>query len=308
MKAKYDAQTDPGKIRENNEDCFIVQKLWNDTCLLCAAIDGMGGYEGGEVAASIAKETIVDSLVNCQNCENILQALEAAVIEANNRIIGERGQDLRLKSMGCVATVGIIDLENALLYMAHVGDSRLYLFREGRLQKLSHDHSLVGYREEIGELTEEEAMANPNRNIISRSLGEKLINEMGQDYIELGIFPLYSGSQLLFCTDGLFDMATSLDISGVLSQDIGVKEKNRQLIDLANERGGNDNITVVLVELGKNPNKKIKKHKKKKGTSSPIYTQDDDSVVSLSVSLLALLLMAALCVGFVIGYMFKPYF
>lgn len=308
MKAKYDAQTHPGQVRENNEDCFILQNLWNNSYLLCAAIDGMGGYEGGEVAASVAKDAIIDYLINCQNCENILQALETAVIEANNRIISEKSQDGRLKNMGCVATVGIIDLENALLYMAHVGDSRLYQFREGRLQKLSHDHSLVGYREEIGELTEEEAMTNPNRSIISKSLGDKLIGEKGQDYIELGIFPLYSGSQLLFSTDGLFDMATSVEISGILSQDVGVREKNRQLIDLANERGGKDNITVVLVELGKNPSKKEKKNKKKKRTYSPIHSQNDDSVIDMHVNLLTLLLMAALCVGFAIGYMFQSLF
>ena len=281
MKAKFDAKTNTGLVRENNEDCFIAQHLWNNTCLLCAAIDGMGGYEGGEVAASIARDAIVDYLSSCPDCDN-------------------------MKNMGCVATVGVIDLENAQLYMAHVGDSRLYQFRDGRLQKLSHDHSLVGYREEIGELTEEEAMANPNRSIISKSLGDKLINGMGQDYIELGIFPLQSGTQLLFSTDGLFDMATSKEIEDILSKEVSVKEKTLQLIDLANTKGGKDNITVVLVEVGHNANKKVKKPPKTKHFSPT--EQDDDSTINIHVNLLAVFLILAFCVGFAFGFLLKYIF
>ena len=306
MKAKFDAKTNTGLVRENNEDCFIAQHLWNNTCLLCAAIDGMGGYEGGEVAASIARDAIVDYLSSCPDCDNILQALEAAVVQANNSIIQHKKKDTSLKNMGCVATVGVIDLENAQLYMAHVGDSRLYQFRDGRLQKLSHDHSLVGYREEIGELTEEEAMANPNRSIISKSLGDKLINGMGQDYIELGIFPLQSGTQLLFSTDGLFDMATSKEIEDILSKEVSVKEKTLQLIDLANTKGGKDNITVVLVEVGHNANKKVKKPPKTKHFSPT--EQDDDSTINIHVNLLAVFLILAFCVGFAFGFLLKYIF
>ena len=301
MKARFDAQTNQGIIRENNEDCFIIQQLWDENHLLCAAIDGMGGYEGGEVAAAVARDTIIEYLSNCTQRNNLLQPLEEAVIEANNSIIRRKEDDVSLRQMGCVATVGIIDLDNAMLYMAHVGDSRLYQFKEGRLQKLSHDHSLVGYREDIGEISEEEAMANPNRSIISRSLGNKMIEEPGHDDIELGIFPLQSGAQLLFCSDGLTDMVTSLEIAAILGQDISLNNKNRQLIDLANEKGGKDNITVVLVELGNNSQKKNKKTKKTNTLSLPDFKED--SQISLHVNLLALLLALAFLIGLGFGYL-----
>ena len=305
MKTKYDAQTHKGMVRENNEDCFILQSLWNDSYLLCAAIDGMGGYEGGEVAASVARDTIVDYLSHCQKQDNdILEMLEAAVIEANNNIIRHKENDTNLRQMGCVATVGLIDLDKVWLYMAHVGDSRLYLYKGGHLQKLSHDHSLVGYREEIGELTEEEAMAHPNRSLISKSLGHNVIEGLGQDYIDLGIFPLQSGTQLLFCSDGLSDMVTSNEIGAILGQDISVSRKNRQLIDLANEKGGKDNITVVLVELGSGVKKKEKKKKKIK---SPRFLSEkrDDSHISMHVNLLALFLAASFCIGLILGYLIQ---
>ncbi len=303
MKAKFDAQTHKGMIRENNEDCFIAQHMWDDGHLLCAAIDGMGGYEGGEVAAAVTRDTIIGYLSNCTERENILQTLEAAVIEANNNILHRKEDDVRLRQMGCVATVGIIDLDNALLYMAHVGDSRLYQFNEGRLKKLSHDHSLVGYREEIGELTEEEAMTNPNRSIISKSLGNKVIEEGDQEYIELGIFPLQGGSQMLFCSDGLSDMVTSLEISAILGQNISLSDKNGELINLANEKGGKDNITVVLIELGSSPKRKTKKAKKRKRLVLP--EEKEDSHISLHVNLLALFVTVAFFIGFAFGYLFS---
>ena len=144
-------------------------------------------------------------------------------------------------------------------------------------------------------------MTNPNRSIISKSLGNKVIEEGDQEYIELGIFPLQSGSQMLFCSDGLSDMVTSLEISAILSQDISLSDKNRELIELANEKGGKDKITVVLVDLGSSSTKKPKKIKKKSRLSLP--EKKDDSHVSLHVNLLALFLTVAFFIGFAFGYL-----
>lgn len=249
MEIKFDALTHQGMVRTNNEDCWIAQMVWNDSCLLCGAIDGMGGYEGGEVAAEIARKTIIDYVVQHEETDNILKMLESAVVTANNAIVKHKREHMEVGSMGCVATVGIIDLKGSQLFLAHVGDTRLYQFHNWTLQKLTFDHSIVGHKEDMGVLSEEEAMNDPERNIVTKSLGFDMLAEHGSDYLDIGIFPLKPDSQLLFCSDGLSDMLTSREISSILEQDITEQEKTKQLIDLANECGGKDNVTAVLVHL-----------------------------------------------------------
>lgn len=131
--------------------------------------------------------------------------------------------------------------------MAHIGDTRLYQYHQGKITKLSHDHSLIGYREEVGELTEEEAMHHPQRNVIGRDVGSKYM-EMNTDLVEMETFKLKSNSLLLLCSDGLSDMITSAMMTEILSKDISLKDKTKELINKANSEGGNDNITVVLVQ------------------------------------------------------------
>ncbi|MBR6981140.1 MAG: protein phosphatase 2C domain-containing protein [Prevotella sp.] len=249
MKIKFDALTHPGMVRTNNEDCWIAQMIWGDSCLLCSAIDGMGGYEGGEVAAEIARKTIIDDVVVHEGTDNILSMLESAVVKANNAIVEHKMGHPEVGSMGCVATVGIIDLKENQLFLAHVGDTRLYQFHKRELQKLTFDHSIVGQKEDMGVLTEEEAMNDPERNIVTKSLGFGMLAEHGADYLDMGIYPLLPDSQLLFCSDGLSDMLTSREISSILQQNLSEQEKCKQLIDLANKCGGKDNVTAVLVHL-----------------------------------------------------------
>ncbi|MBO4821325.1 MAG: serine/threonine-protein phosphatase [Prevotella sp.] len=249
MKNMFDALTHRGMVRDNNEDCWMAQTIWNDSFLLCGVIDGMGGYEGGEVAAEIARTTIIDEVVTHEAADNILMVLEAAVVKANNAIVEHKMKHADVGHMGCVATVGILDLNENQLFLAHVGDTRLYQFHQNVLQKLTFDHSIVGQKEDSGVLTEEEAMSDPERNIVTKSLGFERLAVHDADYLDLGVFPLQPGTQLLFCSDGLYDMVTSREISSVLQQETGVHEKSRQLIDLANECGGKDNVTVVLVQL-----------------------------------------------------------
>lgn len=239
--------TDVGKIRTNNEDAFIAQNIWDKNHILAVAIDGVGGYDGGEIAAGLAQKLIVEYLENYSNGER-LELLKQAVIYANNTIFAERKNLQQYSSMSCVLTAVLVEVEYRRINMAHVGDTRLYQFANNQLVKLSHDHSLVGYREEIGELTEEEAMKHPQRNIIGRDLGSTYLENGNSDYIETAIFPLLPHSTLLLCSDGLCDMIMSNQMIDILQQSISIEEKVNALITAANNAGGKDNVTVILVE------------------------------------------------------------
>lgn len=246
-KISFFGKSDMGRVRTNNEDAFVAQTLWDDDTILAAAIDGVGGYEGGEVAADIARKTIPEFLQVSPNGER-LELLKQAVTAANNAIYEARQEEGGFPYMSCVLTAAIIDVAQRQISMAHVGDSRLYSFREGELKKLSHDHSLVGYREEIGDLTEEQAMHHPQRNLINRDVGSENHKVNDDDFIEADVFPLLPNTTLLFCSDGLTDLVTSAKIREILGQDTTLNEKTDALIAAANAEGGKDNITVVLVE------------------------------------------------------------
>ena len=240
--------TDVGQIRSNNEDAFIAQYIWDENHILAVAIDGVGGYEGGEVAASLAQNCIVKYLETYPNGER-LELLKQAVISANNTIFSERKEHPEYSNMGCVLTATLIEVENKRINMAHIGDTRLYQYADGSLVKLSHDHSYVGYMEEKGELTEEEAMRHPQRNVIGRDMGSRFLESSGDDYVELATFPLNPNSILMLCSDGLCDMITSEQMKTELEKDVTVQDKVANLIKEANNAGGRDNVTVVLVEF-----------------------------------------------------------
>lgn len=240
-------KTDMGRVRTNNEDAFVAQKLWDDNTYLAIAIDGVGGYEGGEIAAAIAQKTIPEFLMASSNGERV-ELLKQAVTAANNAIFEAREADPEHGQMSCVLTAAIIDVAQKQINMAHVGDSRLYSFHGGQLKKLSHDHSLIGYREEIGDLTEEEAMHHPQRNVIGRDVGSQKHKASDEDFIEAQVFPLLPNTTLLFCSDGLTDLVTSAAITMILEQEKSLEEKADALIKAALEAGGKDNVTVVLFE------------------------------------------------------------
>lgn len=261
LNISYFGDTDSGRVRTNNEDAYIVQHIWDNKHVLCLVIDGVGGYEGGEVAAGIAQQKIVEFLEKYTDGER-LDLLKQAVVEANNEIVKQRDIQRQYASMSCVLTACLIHTEKKVVHMVHVGDTRLYQYHAGKLEKLSHDHSLVGYREEIGNLTEEEAMNHPQRNIVERTLGDVLHQIDDNNFLEAATFPLMPDATLLLCSDGLSDMLTSMEIASVLQQNISLKEKVKQLIACANEKGGNDNITVVLAKASKVNRKNAKKTKR----------------------------------------------
>lgn len=244
----FKGATDMGKIRTNNEDAYIAQYIWDKEHILAVAIDGVGGYDGGEVAAELARKAIIEYLENYPNGER-LELLKQAVISANNTIYAERKNQPQFSNMSCVLTAALIEIKERRINMAHVGDTRLYQYANGTITKLSHDHSLVGYREEIGELSEDEAMHHPQRNVIGRDVGSKLLDNGNNDYVETSSFPLLSKSTLLLCSDGLCDMLTSNQMVSILQANQQVEEKAAALIDSANNAGGKDNVTVVIVDV-----------------------------------------------------------
>lgn len=239
--------TDMGCVRKNNEDTFVVQNIWDEGHLLAVVVDGVGGYEGGEVAAAIARDTIVEYLGKYPNGER-LELLKQAVISANDKVLEGKSKSEELSGMSCVLTAVLVEVADLRVNMVHVGDTRLYQYAYGKLRKLSHDQSVVGYLEDNGLISEEEAMLHPQRNVISHYVGSEEFKEEGGEYVETSSFPLAPTSTLMLCSDGLSDLVPSDRISSVLSMPVSSEEKVNILIEDAKSAGGKDNVTVIVVD------------------------------------------------------------
>lgn len=242
--------TDTGKMRKNNEDTFIAKSILNDRFIAACVIDGVGGYEGGEVAAKLAHDAILDSLKAAKE-DGVLSAMLSAFESANERIYKERQLNKDNEQMACVLTLALVDIKHNKFYYTHVGDTRLYLFRDS-LVKVSRDHSFVGFLEDSGRLSEDAAMRHPKRNEINKALGFDA-QIASKEYIESGESPFLPGDMLLLCSDGLTDMVNNSAITAILNDDKTLEQKGKALIDAANDAGGKDNITVVLVFNDKPP-------------------------------------------------------
>ena len=247
--------TDKGKRRVKNEDTFIARELAKKQFVLACVIDGVGGYSGGEIAAAITRSVILEHMRNLPG--DITNTIRNAVIAANVKIRQEKRKDHKNDQMACVLTCAVTDIKNNKLYYAHVGDTRLYLLRDHSLVKLSKDHSVVGFLEESGRLSEEDAMHHPRRNEITKALGfEEDINDMS-DFIDMGESPFLPGDIILVCSDGLSDMICSDRILSILLEKNSLAERAGKLVVAANDAGGNDNITAVLVQNNKQPIPKV---------------------------------------------------
>lgn len=240
-------QTDVGRHRRDNQDAYINRPLWSAHDALLSVIDGVGGYAGGAQAASLAKEAIVQYMST--QTGDTLTMLREAVVHANNQIVRNREHDPALAQMCCVLTAVAVDAQAQQLVYVHVGDTRLYRLREQQLEKITHDHSLVGVREDANQLTEREAMHHPRRNEILRDVGSAMHRVDDANFLESGETTFLPGDVLLLCSDGLTDVLTREEIIGVLNQPTPVEEQVTELIRLANEQGGQDNITVVMSQF-----------------------------------------------------------
>ncbi|TSD67255.1 serine/threonine-protein phosphatase [Inquilinus sp. KBS0705] len=254
MAENFYGVTDPGKVRDNNEDTFLAKKVSNGL-VLAAVIDGVGGYNGGEVAAAIARDVVAAQLANING--DIIQAMIDTFKLANKNIVDKKAEDRELESMACVATMAMVDVPNNQFYYAHVGDTRLYLLRDGSLVKISKDHSFVGFLEDSGRITETAAMNHPKRNEINKALGFTTQIDTDESFIETGQSPFLPGDMLLLCSDGLTDMVDKNQILSIITGEGTLKDKATTLIDAANANGGRDNVTAVLVKNDKDPAKPI---------------------------------------------------
>ena len=153
--------------------------------------------------------------------------------------------------MSCVASFALLDVRSELLFFAHVGDTRGYLFRKGELIKFTHDHSVVGQLEDAGAILEQDALNHPRRNEILKMLGAEELQLTNNDYIEIGYHSFYAEDIVMFCSDGLSDLVNRSSMSETLGKNISLNEKVHELISKANHLGGKDNITVALA--GYNP-------------------------------------------------------
>ncbi len=228
--------SDVGRVRSNNQDATLVAPD------LFAVADGMGGHQGGEVASAIAVETL-RSAVAAPTPASLVEAVRAA----NQAIWDRSAADPELRGMGttlCALAVVEGTGGGEQLMVVNVGDSRAYLFRNGELSQLTRDHSLVEDLRAEGRLTDEEAAAHPHRNILTRALGSEPDVEVDQHEVE----PL-AGDRFLLCSDGLFNEVTLDRIGATLRRLADPEDTARELVRLANEHGGRDNITVVVVDV-----------------------------------------------------------
>lgn len=240
-------QTDPGCVREMNEDNgrFIRPsdpELISSKGMLAIVCDGMGGHSAGEVASGMAVELIPGHYY--RSGESPALALKRAVEEANREIHAASQANSATNGMGTTCTA--LAVCNGLAYAAHVGDSRMYLVRDAAIHLLTQDHSAVMEMVKRGILTMEEARHHEDKNVILRALGT-------QAEVEVDVwdkpFAVHLGDRFLLCSDGLYDLIEDDEIRQALVEATDIYEAGAQLIELAKERGGHDNITAGILEI-----------------------------------------------------------
>ena len=222
--------------RENNEDFFLVD---NELRLFIVA-DGMGGHNAGEVASSLAVRAVRDNIVGTFDRDNPAEVIQRAVRKANAIVFSHASARDDLKGMGTTLTAVWVYEKEA--YVAHIGDSRAYLARQGELRLMTSDHSLVQEMVKNGGISEKEARQHPQRNVLTRAVGTQ------EDvHVDINNIALQENDVLLLCTDGLTSTVSDRDILGVFSKLQSAEKSCYDLIGMASKRGAEDNITAVVV-------------------------------------------------------------
>lgn len=247
MNIEYASLSDAGRVRDNNEDAcggFVPEDtaVLEQKGALFVVADGMGGHRGGEIASGIAVRTIGESYYASEEASPGA-ALVAALGAANAAIFEEASADATLLGMGTTCTA--LAIRGGQAFVGHVGDSRAYLLRGGEIGQITHDHSLVGEMVRSGIISDEDARTHPKRNVITRSLGVQ--DSVEADTLETPL-ALEPGDTFVLCSDGLTSYADPGDLKEALKAGDPVGAC-RSLVDLANARGGRDNITVVVVTV-----------------------------------------------------------
>jgi PPM family protein phosphatase len=230
MNVSVGAATDIGQVREGNEDSYLVVEP------LYAVADGMGGHRGGEVASSLALETVQGMFERREG------SLAEQVAEANRAVFDRSQNDRKVSGMGTTLTAAQVDGNR--VHLVHVGDSRAYLLRDGELTQVTEDHTLVHRMVMEGEISEEEAETHPHRSILTRALG--VDQNIQVDEGDLEVAP---GDRLLLCTDGLTGMVPEGQIREILLENLDPQEAVDKLVKVANRAGGIDNITALILDF-----------------------------------------------------------
>lgn len=235
-------ETNKGLLRENNEDNLIVEEF--DNYSLYAVADGMGGHKAGEVASSIAIEGIRNYFVESMERDDFKPPL--FIIESvklsNDKIREESMKNEECCGMGTTVTMAVLDKKLNTIYIGNVGDSRAYLLRNDEIKQITTDHTYVHELLKDGRITAEEAKIHPKRNVITRALGS-------EESVHADIFEIefYENDILILCTDGLTTHVSNDKMLDIIKE-YGTSESVQKLIKQANDNGGTDNITIIIVD------------------------------------------------------------
>jgi protein phosphatase len=242
MPYEFSSAIDAGRARSNNEDSVVV----DEGCALAVLADGMGGYNAGEVASSMATSFVATELGRwlresggLATDPEVRRAMDICVDNANRAIFNAANSNPQCAGMGTTLVVAVF--REAQLLIGHVGDSRAYRLRGGRLQQITRDHSLLQEQIDAGLITPEQAAFSANKNLVTRAVGVE-----DTVLLEVHVHDVQSGDIFLLCSDGLSDMLPDLAIGQVLSTMPSLAEGCQALVNAANDAGGRDNISVIL--------------------------------------------------------------
>ena len=235
--------TDPGRVREENQDATSFYRTSDDVWTLLIVCDGMGGHAGGRQAAAMASEGIGQEFANRVSSSAPVEALRDSIKVVNRKIVEHAEVNTELRGMGTTCVVLAVARNQA--YVAHVGDSRVYRIRPGSVEQVTKDHSYVQRMIDSGILTPEQAEEHPDANMLMRCLG-------GRPDVEVDVIgpePILDGDRYLLCSDGLWGQVNAVEIAA-MSMAFSAQDAVNRLINLANERGGPDNISVQIYHQG----------------------------------------------------------
>ena len=245
MNYTFCSRTDPGRARDNNEDAVAL----DDDTHLCVLADGMGGYNAGEIASGMATAFIKSEMSRWLTeagrhamIKEIRRALEICVDNANRSIFNASSSNPQYSGMGTTLVVAVF--HKATLILGHIGDSRCYRLRNGELAQITKDHSLLQEQIDAGLITQEQAATSSIKNLVTRALGveDAVMLDLHEHLAEVG-------DCYLLCSDGLSDMVDDAEIASILGGESPMEQKADKLVVAANEHGGRDNISVLLVQV-----------------------------------------------------------
>ena len=242
LTGRFSFKTDIGKVRLSNEDqaCALINASGNVLLIVC---DGMGGQSKGDLASSLAINTVISSFKSRKGFMNRYFAkfwVGNVIREANKCVYEQSRSNPSYEAMGTTLTLLLIIKDTAIL--GHVGDSRCYFLRNREFEQMSEDQTYVGYLLRTKQITEEEALIHPKRHVLMNALGV-----YPSASIDIKSFP-YMGETVLLCSDGLYNNVPKNDIASVLKSEDSVEQKVNELIAIGNKNGGSDNIAVVIWE------------------------------------------------------------